>query len=88
MSVLLAAFIICGLHFYVWLAVKHELHNQVHMWKSLRGETEVYGQLQSVCHYSFKYERFRLFAFFTEKSFLQLLPHDMNATWTLDFWAL
>ncbi len=24
-------FLICGLHFYVWRSVKHELYNEVHM---------------------------------------------------------
>lgn len=86
----LAGFVICGLHFYVWLSVKHELCNQVHMWERLRGETEIYRQVQPLFKPSegFKYEHFWASFFFAKKSLPRRFPHDMNAAWAFCFGVL
>lgn len=77
-SIHVTGFVNFGLHVYVWLAVKHELHNQVHMWKGLCG-----GQLLSLCHDGASNMNMSEPLPFIMESFLQLGPHDLNAAWKL-----
>lgn len=46
------------------------------------------GQLQSQLQSTSNANTSTFLPFSTEKSFLQLLPHDMSAAWALGFWAL
>ena len=87
----LAGFVICGLHLYVWLSVKHELCNQVHMWERLRGETEIYRQVQPLFKPSegFKYEHFWAFYFFfCQEVTSSAIPAWHERSMSLLFWGI